>query len=99
MSFAERLSERKYTHAETMFILALALSEWVLSDARVCFEELGGHPAAFNRLHARLLADRVIKSHPRRPSTHVQLDLACEGLRVYYERVVAHREVKDAANS
>lgn len=94
---AENLVDRNFSSAELGVMMALVMCDWNTRDAERCFVELGGHPAAYNRILASLLADKVIKSHPRRLG-FMQLDQLCEALRLRYERAVAAREARDASN-
>lgn len=92
---AEFLVNRTFSIAEVGVLLALSMTDWNVTEARRCFEELGGHPGAFERILERLKKDCVLKAHPRRTG-YVQLDQLCEGLRLRYERIVAQAE--EAAN-
>lgn len=94
---AEKLIDRNFSSAEVGVMLALVMTDWNISEAQACFEELGGHKAAFMRVLASLLADKVVKTHPRKAG-YIQLDQLCEALRLRYERAVQAREVVRASN-
>lgn len=87
-NIAEIVSEWKFTVAEVSALLAFEMAEWMIDDARACFAEMGGHPAAFDRLVTRLEVVGIIKSHPRLRG-RMQLDQLCEGLKLRYARVDA----------